>query len=248
MLRAGALLVLTTAVVASVDSEAEAKAVRAMKEFGVMLKDPKARRGTVDGSGGSIDSVRDHMVACLPRCGARLARKIRAQLLLGLKPEAEGDRHFHKCVARMLAAGGARGISMLAREFRKARKQTTLRAVIAEALGESVRLAALPVLRKMLQDREPEVVAAAAGACGRFSNAAPGVRITTMRQLIDRYRKLSTDAAGKDPDSRAMHMYRRAKPAMNRALTALSRGESMNSAEAWEAWLHDYAAHAAINK
>ena len=248
MLRAGFLLCLTAALASAADPAAEAEAAKAMKEFGVMLVDVKARKGTVDGSGGSIDSVRDRILASLPRCSSRLARKIRTQLLRGFRPEARGDRHFHRCVARMLAAAGPRGISALATEFRKARKRPALRVVIAEALGESARLGALPVLRKMLKDPEPEVVAAAAGACGRFADAGPVVRLSTMRQLIARYRKLSSDAAGKGPDSRAMRMYRTAKPAMDQALKALSRGESMNSAEAWESWLHDFAAHAPVKK
>jgi hypothetical protein len=69
-----------------------------------------------------------------------------------------------------------------------------------------------------------------------------------MRQLIDRYRKLAPKAAGQDPESRAMYMHRTAEPALNRALKALSSGESMNSAEAWKAWLHDCAAHALVNR
>jgi hypothetical protein len=61
-------------------------------------------------------------------------------------------------------------------------------------------------------------------------------RKATMKELVAYYVKV-TNKAGKGEDERKL--YQALKPAMNETLKAFSGGESLDSAEAWDAWLRE---------
>ena len=91
----------------------------------------------------------------------------------------------------------------------------------------------------MAHDKLPEVAAAAVRGCGNYPKVKVDKRKKAMRALIDRYAKVTDEAAGKQPDSVEMHMYKQVKPEMDKALKAFSGGEALDSAQAWDAWLRD---------
>ena len=75
--------------------------------------------------------------------------------------------------------------------------------------------------------------------CGNYPKVKVDERKASMRKLIDLYKKHTSDAAGKDRESKQMQMYLKTKPAFDKTLKALSGGEELDSAEAWDTWLRE---------
>ncbi|MHC4340261.1 MAG: HEAT repeat domain-containing protein, partial [Planctomycetota bacterium] len=98
---------------------------------------------------------------------------------------------------------------------------------------------ALETLLKMIHDKDPDVAAVAVKGCGSFPKVKVERRKKALRQLIDRYKKVTDEAAGKDSESPQLKMYKKVKPAIDATLQAMSGGERLDSALAWDAWLRE---------
>jgi len=213
------------------DRAAETAVAGAIRTYSFILV------GRADAS--QVESVRDTIAANIGGCGPRVAASIRRQLDRGFDPKYKQDTAFHKVTAEALASCGEQGVNMLWKRFKGSSKRDDLRIVIAEALGGYGDPSALDALLKMMHDGLPEAVAAAVASCTRYAKVKPERRKEAMRQLVDRYRQITDDAAGKEQDAREMHMYRKVKPAMDATLEAFSGGERLDSAQAWDAWLRE---------
>lgn len=208
-------------------NEADMAVAQAIREFNSILS---GRQTT------GIESVRDTIVANLKNCSPKVAKSIRFQLDRGYKSKYKASDDFCKCISQMLAAGGKEGIAKLFHRYKASSKRHKLRVGIAEALGECGDEQALSTLLKIIHDKTPEVATAAVKSCASYAKVKADKRKNAMRKLIDRYMKVSDDAAGKKPESREMHMYKQMDPAMRETLKAFSGGESLDSALAWDAW------------
>ncbi|MHC4958758.1 MAG: HEAT repeat domain-containing protein [Planctomycetota bacterium] len=219
--------------VASARNDAETRVAGAIRSYVQLL----AGYG-----GGSIESIRSIIVADLKDCSAKFSKSIRYQLDLGYKKKYGKSEAFLKCVSEMLASGGKAGIAKLFRRYKAESKRDGVRRGIAEALGDCGDPKALSTLLKVVHDKAPEVAAAATRGCASYARGAQGkVRKDAMRKLIDRYMKVSDDAAGKKPESREMRMYKAVDPVMKTTLSAFAKGEELDSALAWDAWWRDQA-------
>jgi HEAT repeat protein len=222
------LLLVASAAVA--DRGADLAVANAIREFNFIL---------IGRSSGSIESVRDRIIANIGDCSPRYAKSIRRQLDRAFTYKVKHDDHFYKCTAEALAGCGEPGIKMLYKRYKSSKKRGQLRISIAEALGGCGNEEALTPLLKVIHDPMPEVAAAAVTGCGPYAKVKPDTRKKAMRELIDRYKKVTDDAAGKPADSREMHMYAKVKSAMDATLKLFSGGEELDSALAWDAWLRD---------
>lgn len=232
MRRLGLLLLLASAA-AAVDREAELAVVGAMRDYYALL-------GPGGGSS-TIESVRDRIVANIKNCRKKTQASVRRQLNKGFESKYEQDTSFHKCLADMLAASGRAGIAMVEKRFRGSSKRDDLRQVLAESLGECGDPDALAALLNFMHDRTPTVAVAAVRGCAAYAGVDGEERKRTMRKLIDRYKEVTDQAAGKEDGSREMKMYRHMRAALNTTLKAFSRGEELDSALAWDAWYRENA-------
>ncbi|MHC4931049.1 MAG: HEAT repeat domain-containing protein [Planctomycetota bacterium] len=223
-------LLLLAAVAAAADRDADYAVAMAIRDYNFLLT----------GRGGSdIHSVTGRMIANLPKCSAKYRKSICRQLNNGFKTSYPNSKRFQKQTAQMLAAGGKNGISTLYRRYKSSSKRRDLREDIASALGGCGDDDALETLLKMIHDKDPDVAAAAVAGCGSFPKVKVERRKKALRQLIDRYKTITDDAAGKDAESPQLKMYKKVKPAMNATLQAMSGGEALDSALAWDAWLRE---------
>jgi hypothetical protein len=221
---------LLAAAPALADRAADLAVAQAIRQFNLIL---------IGRSNASIESVRDRIVANIGDCSPRYAKSIRRQLDRAFNYKVKHDDHFYKCTAEALAGCGAPGIKMLYKRYKGSKKRDQLRISIAEALGGCGSEEALTPLLKIIHDPLPEVAAAAVRGCAAYAKVKPDTRKQAMRELIDRYKSVTDDAAGKEPDSREMHMFKKVKPAMDSTLKLYSGGEELDSALAWDAWLRD---------
>jgi HEAT repeat protein len=141
----------------------------------------------------------------------------------------------------MLAKSGGPGIAMVEKRFRGSAKRDELRRILAEVLGQCGDEKALDALLRMVHDKTPEVAAAAAQGCGAYAKVKPEKRKAAMRELVDRFRKVADEAAGKGEETREAKMYQRLRDPMNATLKAMSGGEELDSPQAWDAWLRENA-------
>ncbi len=210
---------------------ADAGLYQAMRQYHVVLR---------SGGDSGIDSVRDLVVANLKDASPKYRKSILNQLDMGFKKKY-GDRgiHFYKCLAEGMAAGGKQGIAKVYRRYKSSLKKEEICIAIAEALGACRDDEALSTLLKICYDKRPDVASVAVAMCANYPKVKVKERKATMRKLIDLYNKVSSDAAGKERDSKQMKMYLKMKPRLDKTLSAFSGGENLDSAQAWDAWLRE---------
>lgn len=231
MRRLAVLLLLAAA--AAADRNAHLEVALAARDYRLLLAGLETNA--------SIDSVRSRIVANIADCPAKTAQSLRRLLNEGFEEKYGKDPHFHACTAEMLAKSGKAGIVMIEKRFRGSPKRDDLRRILAEALGGCGDEDALGALLKMVHDKTPEVAAAAARACGAYAKVNPEKRKAAMRALVDRFGKVTDEAAGKAEETREMRLYQQMKEPMNATLKAFSGGEELDSAAAWDAWLRENA-------
>ena len=224
------VLLLASATVAA-DKDADRTVAFAIRDYNNLLL---GRSGGPD-----IHSVQSRIVPNLKDCGAKTRKSICRSLDRGFNTKYPGSKRLQRQTAEMLAAGGKNGISTLYRRYKSSSKRHDLRKDIANALGGCGDDRALETLLKMIHDRDPAVAAAAVAGCGRYKKVKVERRKKALRQLIDRYKKVTDEAAGKEPDAPQRKMYKELKPAMDATLQAMSGGEKLDSALAWDAWLRE---------
>ena len=230
-MRTSFCLLLVAAAALADSRSADAALFQAMRQYHGVLR-----------SGGhtGIDSVRDLVVANLKEASPKYRKSILNQLDQGFqKKYGERDIHFYKCLAQGMAAGGSQGIAKVYRRYKSSLKKEAICIAIAEALGECGDDEALSTLLKICYDKRPDVSCVAAAMCGNYAKVKAKERKATMRKLVDLYTKISSDAAGKDRDDPKMQMYLKMKPAFDKTLSGFSGGQSLDSAQAWDAWLRE---------
>jgi hypothetical protein len=227
------LALLLLAATAAADRDAELAVAYAIKDYRWMLGGRPTEA--------TIESVRDRVVAHIRDCDPKTQASVRRVLNEGFEEKYGKDADFHRCVADMLAKSGGPGIAMVEKRFRGSPKRDELRRVLAEALGACGDAKALDALLRMTNDRTPEVAAAAVTGCAAFAKVKPDERKAAMRVLVDRFRKVADEAAGKDEETREARTYRQIKDPMNATLKAFSGGEELDSPQAWDAWLRENA-------
>jgi hypothetical protein len=224
-------VLLLLAAAAGADDAADAAAPPIIRDYYATLR----------GAGPSIESIRDRLVPLMKQFGPETGKSVRYVIQQGFEKKYGKDLSYKRCLCEILAAGGEKGMAMLAKEFRSSRKDDPLRAAMAESLGACGDDAALDHLLDMAFDKAPEVAAAAVRGCGKYPKVKPDKRKTAVKKLIDHYGKITDDAAGKAPETTQMKMYEAVRPAMNETLKAFT-GESLDSAAAFKAWWHENAA------
>ncbi|MHC4222817.1 MAG: hypothetical protein ACYSUN_02415 [Planctomycetota bacterium] len=227
------LILLLAAGTAAADKAADRIIQRIMKRFEVVLEDPVARKTEKE----SADSLCIRYLNHIKMCGKPTAKMACAKLSKGFDPKYKGDKEFHACLAKLLAASGKLGVDALHRVYRKSSKRDEIRGIIVVALGNCRECYALDALRRMmLCEKSPAVLAQIVRACGQYNRQACKIRKSTMEQLLRRYKKLARVAASK-PDSQEAQLYVKLKPALDESLSALSGGAHHKSARDWEHWL-----------
>jgi len=222
---------LSIALVAAADRDADLACAQAIREFNQLL---------IGGDGGgSIESVRDRICANLKNASPKVAKSIRFQIDRAFDPKYGKEGDFLRCMCQMLAAGGDDGINKLYKRYKSSAKRESLRRYAAETLGECGDPDALDPLLKMIHDGDPGVAAAAVKGCAAYPKVKVPVRKAAMRTLIDRYRQVTDGAAGKAADAVETKLYEAVKPAMDETLKAFSGGESLDSATSWDSWLRE---------
>jgi hypothetical protein len=233
-MRGGVLAILTllgsAAVAAADEANHDQVLAGAIREFNFIL---------LGRSDGSIDSVRDRIVAHLKDGSPKVAKSIRFQLDRGFTPKYQASLHVQTCIAQMLASGGTQGIAKLFQRYKASMKRDDLREAIADALGGCGDDQALETLLKVMYDKEPKVAAAAIRGAANYAKVPPDRRKAAMRAIIDRYSRVTDAAAGKEADAPPMLLYKAVKAVVDDALKAFSGGESLDSAIAWDAWLRE---------
>jgi hypothetical protein len=215
---------------AAADRDADRAVAFAIRDYNWMLVGRKSA---------DIQSVHDRIVPNLKNCSAKVRKSICRQLDNGFTTKYPNSKSFQKHTAQMLAAGGKNGISTLYRRYKSSSKRRDLREDIVRALSGCGDDAALETLLKMIHDKDPAAAAAAVAGCGSYPKVKVERRKKALRQLIDRYKKITDEAAGKDSESSQLKMYEKVKPAMDATLQAMSGGERLDSALAWDAWLRE---------
>ena len=196
--------------------------------------------GTVRSSGdGNIREICDRLIRALPHIGGKEAQTVRNALDRVFAAKYRRSPAYLRCVADVIASNGSRGISKLHNRYTKLKRSYETRAVIAGALGDCGNVKALPVLRKMIHDKEPEVAVAAIEGCAKYATKTKKAKNATMRDLINLYGKVTAKAQGKGVESIERVRYNKLKPAFDKALNAYSDGEKLDSATAWDAWLRE---------
>ena len=186
-----------------------------------------------------MPSIRDRIVNNVKGVKPKTRNSVVRQLNKGFDSKTATGSDFYRPLAEALAGCGKTGIAMLKKRIKASSKRLTLRRLCTEALGSCGNQLALKVLLGVIHDKDADVAAAAVKGCASYSTAKGKTRKESMRKLIDRYIKVTADAAGKARDSDQRRMYDALKPAMNETLKAFSGGESLDSAEAWDAWLRE---------
>jgi hypothetical protein len=220
------------AIPALADSRAaDAALYQAMRQYHGVLR---------SGGHAGIDGVRDLVVANLKEASPKYRKSILNQLDMGFKKSyGERDIHFYKCLAEGMAAGGKQGIAKVYRRYKSSLKKEAICIAIVEALGGCGDDEALSTLLKICFDKRPDVASVAVAMCAKYPKVKVKERKSTMRKLIDLYNKVSSDAAGKERDSKQMQMYLKMKPRLDETLSAFSGGEQLDSPQAWDAWLRE---------
>jgi hypothetical protein len=225
------LSLLLLAAAALADDDADRAAVPVIRDYYATL------RGE---SHVTIESVRDRLLPLMKRLGPETGKSVRYVTQQGFEKKYRKDLAYRRCLCEILAAGGEPGIAVLLKEYRGSTRDDPLRVAMAEALGACGDEEALDPLLKMAFDKAPEVAAAAVRGCGKYPKVKPDKRKAAVKQLIDRYGKVTDDAAGKAPDTPQMRMYEAVRQAMNETLKALT-GEALDSAAAFKAWWQENA-------
>jgi len=224
------LAMLGCACLAHADRGDDLKAAHAIRSFNLIL----AGR-----SNNSIDTIKSELIPVMKRLSPRFAKSIRFQLDRGYHRKYSMDGGFLDGISEILAAGGKAGIAKLWKRYKAESKRDEVRLGIARALGGCGDDTALSTLLKCVFDKTPEVAAAAVLGCRKYPKVAEKRRKGVVKTLVGYYVKVTAAAAGKLPDSRETKLFKALRPAMNEALKSLTHGESLDSAEAWNAWLRE---------
>jgi len=206
------------------------KAAKAIRSFNLIL----ASR-----SNHSIGSVKNALIPVMRKLSPRFAKSIRFQLDRGYSRKYSMDGAFLDGISEILAAGGKAGIAKLWKRYKAESKRDEVRLGIARALAGCGDHTALSTLLKCVFDKTPKVAAAAVRGCGKYPGVAEKRRKSAVKTLVGYDVKVTAAAAGKLPDSRETKLFKALRPAMNEALKSLTHGESLDSAEAWSAWLRE---------
>jgi hypothetical protein len=216
------------AAAALADREEHLAVVQAMRDYYQLLA---GSRHT------TIESVRDRIVPNFGKCPPDTQKSVLTQINRGFEPKYGMDIRFHAVLCEILAGCGDKGMNVLRNRVKASGKRPEIRKAAAEALGKCGDEAALDPLLQMVHDTDPETAAAAVTGCGAYARVKQEKRKAAMRKLVDRYLAITNDTAGKPPESREMKLYNAVAPAMNAVLGAMSGGEQLDSAKAWDAWL-----------
>ena len=231
MMKRIALLLVTLTSFAAADRGSELAINSAMREYYGIL------RGTVGIS--RMQSIRNRIVNHVKGVKPKTRASVVRQLNKGFDSKAVSGTDFHLQLAEALAGCGKTGIAMLKKRIKASSKRLTLRRLCTEALGSCGNQLALKVLLGVIHDKDADVAAAAVKGCASYAKSKAKTRKESMKKLVARYTKVTADAAGKARDSDQRRLYDALKPAMNETLKAFSGGESLDSAEAWDAWLRE---------
>lgn len=230
MMRIALLLLMLTSFAAA-DRGSELAVAYAMRDYYGIL------RGGV--GIGQMASIRDRIVNNVKGVKPKTRASVVRQLNKGFDSKAASGSDFHRPLAEALAGCGRTGIAMLKKRIRASSKRPAVRRICTDALGSCGNQLALKVLMGVIHDKDAEIAAAAVTGCASYAKSKAKTRKDTMKKLIARYTKVTANAAGKARDSEERRMYDAMKPAMNATLKAFSGGESLDSAEAWDAWLRE---------
>lgn len=229
MRRLGITLLLCSLVTAG-DRGNGAALNQAMREF----------YGARSGHGsGNIESIRDRIIANWRAVKPKTQTSVRRQVDMGFDAKYKKDTEFHKCLAQILAAQETKGLNKLYQRFKKTKRSTATRVVIAEAFGECKNPKARKLLLKILHDKEADVAVAAANGLLSYIPKNDKAKRSDMRELIKVYTKATASAQGKGKDKKERKAYEKIKPAFDKALDKYSGGQKLDSARAWDAWLRE---------
>jgi len=229
-MRGTVLLLFAAFAVAGDDREGAATVIQAMREYYALLGAP---------GNGNIESIRDRLIANIEHVKAKTAKSVRTQIDKGFDSKYGKDAAFHKCLAQILAAQGDPGLNVLYKRYRKMRRSTDTRVVIAEAFAECKNARALDLLLKICHDDDAKVAAAAITGCCNYVPEKKKSRLFVMRTFVDIYTKVTATAQGKEKDSDERKAYDTLKPVLDATLDKYSEGEKLDSAQAWDAWLRE---------
>jgi hypothetical protein len=227
--RLGILLLLCGVATAGGKGNASAL-IQAMREFYVV------RNGF---GNGNIEGIRDRIIANWSAVKPKTQTSVRRQVDMGFDAKYKKDTEFHKCLAQILAAQEKAGLNKLYQRFKKTKKSTATRVVIAEAFGECKNPKARSLLLKILHDKEADVAVAAANGLLSYMPKDDKAKRSDMRELIKVYTKATSSAQGKGRDKKERKAYEKIKPAFDKALDEYSGGQKLDSAKAWDAWLRE---------
>ena len=229
-MRAIAIVLLCAVAATAGNPGAQSAVVSAMREY----------YGLLGSSGnGNIESVRDRLIANVRYVSPKTQKSVRTMIDKGFGGKYKKNAAFHKCLAEILAAQGKYGLNKLFQRYKKMKKSTDTRVGIAEAMGSCKNPYALGLLLKIVHDKQPAVVAAAAQAMTEHIPKSEKTKRSVMRTLIDIYTKSTAKAQGKDRDSKQRKAYETLKPVLDKTLDTYSGGEKLDSAQAWDAWLRE---------
>jgi hypothetical protein len=218
---------------AGADDERRAGAmsvINAMREYYNLLKMP---------GNGNIESIRDRLIANIEHVKAKTQKSVRTQIDKGFDSKYGKDAAFHKCLAQILAAQGKRGLNTLYKRYRKMRASPDTRVAIAEAFAGCKDERALDFLLKICHDDDAKVAAAAVRGAASYVPEEKKARLKVMRTFVDAYTKVTAKAQGKGRDTDERKAYDTLKPALDATLNKYSKGEKLDSAQAWDAWLRE---------
>lgn len=223
------LPLLLLAAPALADREAHLAVVHAMRDYYRLIEGSQHT---------TIESVRDRIVPNFAKCPPDTQKSVLNQINRGFESKYAKDVRFHAVLCEILAGCGDKGINVLRNRVKASGKKPEIRTAAAEALGKCGNEEALDLLLEVLiHDSNPETAAAAVTACGAYAKVKEEKRKHATRKLVARYLQVTNETSGKPPESREMKLYNAVAPAMNATLKAMSGGEELDSAKAWDAWL-----------
>ncbi|MEE8107081.1 MAG: hypothetical protein V3T86_16220 [Planctomycetota bacterium] len=231
-MRPGCLgLLAALAVAATLFAPASAQGVfTAIREF-YMIRD---RGGDVS----RIQTVVSQLAAGYPSCKPDTRKSIRNQVDKGLQKKDHAFEFYRGC-ADFLCGIGKQGLNKVSKRYSASKRTHAVRLAIAESLTECNKPAAMGILLKISFDKYPPVAAQGIRGVGAYYKCKQEKRKATMKKLIDRYKKVTSAARGKKPDSKELKLYQAVKPALDETLKKLSNGEELDSFEAWASWLSE---------